>query len=311
MYSTTKMNIFTDTVLRREGGKLYLMNRQEDGFESWSRPVESEAWVLAHYNVQIGEWGSDSYGECCPVTRVLPEEFTPHDFGFRGDSKPLSAQESEQLHGLMGGHIRGGSWAPSMEHSVLAPFIGEKMTEQEAYNRFCKEYPALGATLGLGTRLLPPEQGPHQEVGFTDGYKDSHDKPFPSEYLGKRGSVAFGVGGLMTFKDQDPDKFAMKVRLDSGPFAEGTTVPIVESWAMLTEESRAQALGRILYEDEELEEHCFSAGTLTDGMSEFISSHPGVRLALGCPYFIALMPDGTVYAVDKDGTVVNEEELDS
>jgi hypothetical protein len=48
-------------------------------------------------------------------------------------------------------------------------------------------------------------------IEFTDGYKASHNEPFPVDQLGKNGSKAFVI----------------KVRLDSGPYPEGTLVPVM------------------------------------------------------------------------------------
>lgn len=77
---------------------------------------------------------------------------------------------------------------------------------------------------------------------------------------------------------------------------------------------RAQALGRALYEllqegdellggDDLLQEVASS-----DGLKQFIDTHPGVRVGMGTgPFLVALMPDGTVMAVDQDGTVFSED----
>jgi len=76
------------------------------------------------------------------------------------------------------------------------------------------------------------------------------------------------------------------------------------------EMSRAQALGQALYEDGVLEDQCLQREGLSSGLKQFIDSHPGVRVALGQgSLYVALMPDGTVFAVDKDGAVIAEEDL--
>lgn len=65
-----KIKIPNDTVLRRKEGKVYLMTRQEGGWESFACPVVSEAWVAEKFNVRLGKWSRDQYGDFCPVTRV-------------------------------------------------------------------------------------------------------------------------------------------------------------------------------------------------------------------------------------------------
>jgi hypothetical protein len=75
-----KQDLYGDTVLRRDGDQLYLMNRQEGGWREWAVPVESEAYVLSKWNVRLGEWSRDEHGEFCPVTRIpRSEQPTLHD----------------------------------------------------------------------------------------------------------------------------------------------------------------------------------------------------------------------------------------
>ena len=69
--SDPKIKLPSDTVLRRDvDGQLYLMTRQEGGWESFAHPVESEAWVTERFNVRLGIWSQDKYGDFCPVTKV-------------------------------------------------------------------------------------------------------------------------------------------------------------------------------------------------------------------------------------------------
>lgn len=76
--------------------------------------------------------------------------------------------------------------------------------------------------------------------------------------------------------------------------------------------SRAQALGRVLYEDGALEDKCFQPSKVPAGLQHFIDAHPGVRVGMGPgPFLVAIMPNGTAMAVDQDGTVVAEDELGS
>lgn len=60
-----------------------------------------------------------------------------------------------------------------------------------------------------------------------------------------------------------------------------------------------------------LKEQCFQLDLVTPGMQQFIEAHPGV-LVRGEPGAIslALLPDGTVYALDDDGTVLSEDLVD-
>jgi len=162
----SKVNLLADTVLRRDhedGGRLYLMNRQEGGWCQIAIPVGSEEEFLANYNAHLGSWSRDEYGEFCPVIRIpRSEQPTLHD-----------GEEEETL----------------------------------------------------------------------------------------------------TFQPE--------------------------------EENRARALGRILYEQGALEGEVVSP--ITPGLQEFIDTHPGVRVGKGSEEFVALMPDGTVYALDEDGKVLPED----
>lgn len=66
----SKILIPKDTVLRRKDEKLYLMTHQEGGWDNFSFPVESEEMVAEKFNVRLGQWSEDEYGEFCPVTKV-------------------------------------------------------------------------------------------------------------------------------------------------------------------------------------------------------------------------------------------------
>jgi hypothetical protein len=69
-----KLSLYADTVLRKNGVQLLLMNRQKGGFRSWSISIESEKWLMDNYNVRLGEWSRDKYGEYCPVICIPQEE---------------------------------------------------------------------------------------------------------------------------------------------------------------------------------------------------------------------------------------------
>lgn len=91
----SKRNLLGDTVLRRDGGKLFLMNRQEGGFRAWALPIESEAALLERYNVRLGEWSQDEHGAFCPVTRIPREELpTLHD----GEEAPETVRPLSMGH---------------------------------------------------------------------------------------------------------------------------------------------------------------------------------------------------------------------
>jgi len=74
------------------------------------------------------------------------------------------------------------------------------------------------------------------------------------------------------------------------------------------EDIRARALGQALYEDGALEERCFQPGKISDGLQQFIDTHPGVRARKGPgPFLVALMPDGSAVELDHDGTVIADD----
>lgn len=77
----SKISLYGDTVLRRDGDQLYLMNRQEGGWREKAIPVgTSEEEFLASYNVHLGCWSRDEHGEFCPVICIpRSEQPTLHD----------------------------------------------------------------------------------------------------------------------------------------------------------------------------------------------------------------------------------------
>jgi hypothetical protein len=87
----SKISLFGDTVLRKDGDQLYLMNRQEGGWRQQAIPVGSETEFLANYQVRLGEWSRDEHGEFCPVTCIpRSEQPTLHDVGMRGVNGRMS-----------------------------------------------------------------------------------------------------------------------------------------------------------------------------------------------------------------------------
>jgi hypothetical protein len=67
---TGKIKIFKDTVLRRDtSGKLYIMNHPEKGWSSSSYEIASEESLVEVYDVKLGEWSKDKFGEYCPVLK--------------------------------------------------------------------------------------------------------------------------------------------------------------------------------------------------------------------------------------------------
>jgi hypothetical protein len=70
-----KTSLFADTVLRNDGaGNLFLMNHPETGWRSFAIPIPSENYLLEHYNVTLGKWTADKYGEYCPVHKKETNE---------------------------------------------------------------------------------------------------------------------------------------------------------------------------------------------------------------------------------------------
>ena len=65
-----KIVLHNDTVLRRRGGSIYLMTRQEGGWDAYAHRVPSETWVAVKFNVRLGTWARDEHGEYCPVTKM-------------------------------------------------------------------------------------------------------------------------------------------------------------------------------------------------------------------------------------------------
>lgn len=67
-----KIQVPMDTVLRRKDGKVYLMTRQEGGWDRYAYEVQSEAWVAEKFDVILGAWAQDEHGEYCPVIKSRP-----------------------------------------------------------------------------------------------------------------------------------------------------------------------------------------------------------------------------------------------
>ena len=111
-----------------------------------------------------------------------------------------------------------------MEHSVLASL--PSVTEADAMRAF------------MGGHV-------RHHVFATDGYKEDHTKPFPVDQLGRNGSMVFGVGGSLIQGSRDPEAFAMKVRIDSGPHGDSLIPYVVNGEVVRSdsiEEIRARAL---------------------------------------------------------------------
>ncbi len=91
-----KIRLVNDTVLRRKDGQLFLMTRQENGWEAVSFPVASEAYVLEKFNVRLGSWAQDEYGDYCPVTCVSHKVVTkPPRPDLRKSSSSLQSPTSK------------------------------------------------------------------------------------------------------------------------------------------------------------------------------------------------------------------------
>jgi|WetSurMetagenome_2_1015567.scaffolds.fasta_scaffold31626_2 hypothetical protein len=174
--------------------------------------------------------------------------------------------------------------SPALEHSLFAHYLHEGLTE-EAFKAFMRDRSP--------TPMLEDGLSCSKVLVRTDGYKPS--------------PVVYGVGRSLRNSQRDPKAFAMKVRLDSGPYEEGTLVTPKEGSKLMTLPWFNGPRGP--FEQAAFEDLCFHGSPLTPGMKEFIESNPGVRVGLGSgQFFVAVMPDGSVLSVDRDGTVVVEEE---
>jgi hypothetical protein len=66
--SKKKMILFGNTVLRKDNnGNLFLMNRMETGWSSSSISIDSIEQLLNNFQVTLGEWNKDKFGEYCKV----------------------------------------------------------------------------------------------------------------------------------------------------------------------------------------------------------------------------------------------------
>lgn len=72
MASTSrKLDLLGDCILRRDHeGHLFLMNRQERGWNSSSIRVDSEEDLLDRFNVTLGEWTKDEHSPYAPILCV-------------------------------------------------------------------------------------------------------------------------------------------------------------------------------------------------------------------------------------------------
>lgn len=215
-----------------------------------------------------------------PTLHDGEEPFSPHDCGLRGVVR----------------------MSPALEHSLFSHYLHEGLTEEEAFKAFMRDRrptPKLDDGLTCSKVLV-----------MADGYKPSH--------------VAFGVGGTLRFGPRDPEAFAIKASdltteqqsgLDQMMSENGTKlVTYMVNGGLTKEGSELMSLPWFNgpqgpFEQDAFEDLCFHGSPLTPGMKEFIGSNPGVRIGLGSgPFFVAVMPDGNVLSVDRDGTVVVEEE---
>jgi hypothetical protein len=63
-----KMILFGNTVLRKDNnGNLFLMNRMDTGWSSSSISIDSIEQLLDNFQVTLGEWSKDKFGEYCKV----------------------------------------------------------------------------------------------------------------------------------------------------------------------------------------------------------------------------------------------------
>jgi hypothetical protein len=281
----TKKTMYADTVLRREhDGSLYLMDRQEGGWEVGSILIESEQWLLDWYQVRLGTWTRDDHGECCPVICVpRSEQPTLHE----GTKSPvpqsfasyLGVSEEAALKALSRGndvpsfteYSLGGSLPEGLPSPSL-PAV-EPVPEEPAFTPEEEEFFQVGVE-SLGASEHPSSRSAGGEV----------TRPYSMGFFGISPPPSSSSDGLGLSESDSGSKFS-------------------------TYEGRSQAWGRALYESGALEETCFQREQLSEGIKQFISEHPGVRLGLGSSCYVALMPDGVALALTPDGTVIPEETI--
>lgn len=70
-----RVRLFADTVVRRRDGdcQVYLMNRQRKGWGEYAIPHRDVGEIEVFYQVSVGDWSQDEYGDFAPV-RLVPSE---------------------------------------------------------------------------------------------------------------------------------------------------------------------------------------------------------------------------------------------
>lgn len=69
-----KQNLPRDSVLRRDyGSNLWLVPSLKSGW-NYRIQVKDEETLLSIYNVELGKWSKDEYGEYCPIHPLYREE---------------------------------------------------------------------------------------------------------------------------------------------------------------------------------------------------------------------------------------------
>jgi hypothetical protein len=65
-----KISLFSDVIVRRSKGKLWLTNRRDTWLDPSAIPIANLERILEIFNVKLGEWTQDEYSEYCPVIRL-------------------------------------------------------------------------------------------------------------------------------------------------------------------------------------------------------------------------------------------------
>ena len=65
-----RARLLADTVVRENGGRLYLMNRRNKGWAEYAIPIANEGEAFALYGVAVGAWSEDEHGRFAPAVRV-------------------------------------------------------------------------------------------------------------------------------------------------------------------------------------------------------------------------------------------------
>lgn len=69
-YDKNKIDIFVNTVIRKNDDGLYLMNYPDKGWASSGVFFPSIEYLLDNYNVTVGDWKTDKFSLYCDVKKL-------------------------------------------------------------------------------------------------------------------------------------------------------------------------------------------------------------------------------------------------